>query len=43
MVITATLYEADANPTNTYSWSLALLEKLPVMQLLKNFPAFCGT
>jgi hypothetical protein len=25
------------------SWSSALLEKLPIMQLLKNLPAFYGT
>jgi hypothetical protein len=27
----------------TYSWSWALLEKLPIVQPLKNFPAFYGT
>jgi hypothetical protein len=27
----------------THSWSWALLEKPPIMQLLKNFPAFYGT
>jgi hypothetical protein len=27
----------------TYLWSWALLEKLPIVQLLKNFPAFYGT
>jgi hypothetical protein len=27
----------------THSWSSALLEKLPIVQLLKNFPAFYGT
>jgi hypothetical protein len=27
----------------TYSWSWALLEELPILQLLKNFPAFYGT
>jgi hypothetical protein len=27
----------------TYLWSGALLEKLPIVQLLKNFPAFYGT
>jgi hypothetical protein len=27
----------------THSWSWALLQKLPIVQLLKNFPAFCGT
>jgi hypothetical protein len=27
----------------THSWSWALLEKLPILQLLKNFPAFYGT
>jgi hypothetical protein len=27
----------------THSWSWALLEKLSIMQLLKNFPAFYGT
>jgi hypothetical protein len=27
----------------TLSWSWALLEKLPIVQLLKNFPAFYGT
>jgi hypothetical protein len=26
----------------TYSWSWALLEELPILQLLKNFPAFYG-
>jgi hypothetical protein len=28
---------------NTHSWSWVLLEKLPIVQLLKNFPAFYGT
>jgi hypothetical protein len=27
----------------TYSWSCALLEEPPILQLLKNFPAFYGT
>jgi hypothetical protein len=27
----------------THSWSWAFLEKLPNVQLLKNFPAFYGT
>jgi predicted transcriptional regulator len=27
----------------THSWSQALLEKLPIVQLLENFPAFYGT
>jgi hypothetical protein len=27
----------------TYSWSGALLEKLQIVQLLMNFPAFYGT
>jgi hypothetical protein len=27
----------------TYLWSWALLEKLPIVQLLKNFPSFYGT
>jgi hypothetical protein len=27
----------------TYSWSWALLEELPTLQLLKNFPIFYGT
>jgi hypothetical protein len=27
----------------THSWSRALLEKLPIVQLLKKFPAFYGT
>jgi hypothetical protein len=27
----------------THSWSWALLEKLPIVQPLKNFPAFYGT
>jgi hypothetical protein len=27
----------------THSWSRALLEKPPIMQPLKNFPAFYGT
>jgi hypothetical protein len=27
----------------THSWSCALLEKPPIMQLLENFPAFYGT
>jgi hypothetical protein len=26
-----------------YSWSWALLEKPPILQLLKNVPAFYGT
>jgi hypothetical protein len=25
-----------------HSWSCALLEKLPIVQLLENFPAFYG-
>jgi hypothetical protein len=29
--------------TLTHSWSWALLEKPPIVQLLKNFPAFYGT
>jgi hypothetical protein len=29
--------------TPTHSWSWAILEKLPTVQLLKNFPAFYGT
>jgi hypothetical protein len=28
---------------HTYSWSWALLEEPPILQLLKNFPAFYGT
>jgi hypothetical protein len=27
----------------THSWSSALLEKLPIVQPLKKFPAFYGT
>jgi hypothetical protein len=27
----------------THSWRRALLEKLPIVQLLENFPAFYGT
>jgi hypothetical protein len=27
----------------THSWSRAILRKLPIMQLLNNFPAFYGT
>jgi hypothetical protein len=27
----------------THSWSWALIEKLPIVQLLQNFPAFYGT
>jgi hypothetical protein len=27
----------------THSWTWALLEKLPIVQLLKNFPAYYGT
>jgi hypothetical protein len=27
----------------THSWSRALLEKLPIVQLLENFSAFYGT
>jgi hypothetical protein len=27
----------------THSWNSALLEKLPIVQLLKNFPALYGT
>jgi hypothetical protein len=27
----------------SYSWSWALLEELPILQLLKNFPEFYGT
>jgi hypothetical protein len=29
--------------TFTHSWSRALLEKPPIVQLLENFPAFYGT
>jgi hypothetical protein len=29
--------------TLTHSWSWAILEKPPIVQLLKNFPAFYGT
>jgi hypothetical protein len=29
--------------TITHSWSWALLEKLPIVQLLENFPAFYGS
>jgi hypothetical protein len=29
--------------TITHSWSWALLEKLPIVQLLRNFPALYGT
>jgi hypothetical protein len=28
---------------NSHSWSWDLLEKLPIVQLLENFPAFYGT
>jgi hypothetical protein len=32
------------NPSHfTHSWSWALLEKPPIVQLLKNFPALYGT
>jgi hypothetical protein len=31
------------NMVITHSWSRALLEKLPIVQLLENFPAFYGT
>jgi hypothetical protein len=31
------------NHSLTHSWSWDLLEKLPIVQLLKNFPAFYGT
>jgi hypothetical protein len=31
------------NDNNSLSWSWALLEKLKIVQLLKNFPAFYGT
>jgi hypothetical protein len=31
------------NEVLTHSWSWALLEKLPIVQLLENFPAFYGT
>jgi hypothetical protein len=30
-------------PSFTHSWCWALLEKLPIVQILKNFPAFYGT
>jgi hypothetical protein len=30
-------------PSLTHSWSQAFLEKQPIVQLLKNFPAFYGT
>jgi hypothetical protein len=39
-------FEADVTVyqiTKLNSWSWGLLEKLPIVQLLKNFPAFYGT
>jgi hypothetical protein len=33
----------DGSHSLTHSWSRALLEKLPIVQLLKNFPAFYAT
>jgi hypothetical protein len=33
----------DDTHSLTHSWSWALLEKLPIVQPLKNFPAFYGT
>jgi hypothetical protein len=33
----------NLEPTLTHSWNRALLEKLPIVQLLENFPAFYGT
>jgi hypothetical protein len=35
--------EYSERPSLTHSWSWALLEKPPIVQLLKNFPAFYGT
>jgi hypothetical protein len=36
-------YSVIHQPTKLTSWSWALLEKLPVVQLLSNFPAIYGT
>jgi hypothetical protein len=33
----------DTIKNNTHSWSWALLEKLPIVQPFKEFPAFYGT
>jgi hypothetical protein len=38
-----TLYIQPHRKGATYSWSRALLEKPPIVQLLENFPAFYGT
>jgi hypothetical protein len=37
------LYYFHLTHSLTHSWSWALLEKLPIVQLLKNFPEFYGT
>jgi hypothetical protein len=37
------LYSHSLTHSLTHSLSWGLLENLPIVQLLKNFPAFCGT
>jgi hypothetical protein len=39
----ASAVNAASSALLTHSWSWALLEKPPIMQLLKNFPVFYGT
>jgi hypothetical protein len=34
---------AESTVAHSLSWSSVLLEKLPIVQILKNFPAFYGT
>jgi hypothetical protein len=37
------VYHIPFSYSLTHSWSRALLEKPPIVQLLKSFPAFYGT
>jgi hypothetical protein len=39
----STVFTVPLTHSLTHSWSWALLEKLPIVQPLKNFPAFYGT
>jgi hypothetical protein len=43
IAINAVLLQNTAFHSLTHSWSRALLEKPPIVQLLENFPAFYGT
>jgi hypothetical protein len=45
LLISPSLYLAKSTSyvASPHSWSWARLEKLPIVQLLENFPAFYGT